>query len=318
MTFSFVIPFWNERETLGPLMDRLTKLIKANNWRAEVILVDDGSTDGYAQILRPYLERGDPPCKLIRLRRNFGQTAAMQAGFEACKGEVVVSLDADLQNPPEEVPKLIAKIQEGFDVVSGWRRPRRDPFLSRVLPSLVANFLIRRTTRVPLHDFGCTLKAYRLNILHEFRLYGEMHRFIPVYASWQGAKIAEVEVTHEPRKSGHSKYGMIRIFKVLLDLVTIKFLGDFSTKPMYFFGGPGLILLALGFVATVVTAVQKFCYGTWVHRNPMLLLAVFFSIMGVQLFLIGLLAEISIRNYYESQGKKTFSIMEVKGCGLEA
>ncbi len=317
MTFAFVIPFFNEKESLSPLLDKLIEVIRSQNWKSEIILVDDGSTDGCEKNLEPYLHQS-PPCKLIRFRRNFGQTTAIQAGFEACTADVVVTMDADLQNAPEDIPRLIERINQGFDVVSGWRRHRADPFFSRTLPSLIANVLIRRVTGVPLHDFGCTLKAYRLNILREFRLYGEMHRFIPVCASWQGARIAEVEVTHHPRRHGESKYGMIRVLKVVLDLLTIKFLGDFSTKPLYFFGGTGMVLVSIGAVAALVTAIEKYVYGDWVHKNPLLLLAVFFSLMGVQMILIGLLAEIGVRNYYESQGKKTFSILEIRGKGLDA
>lgn len=311
MTLSFVIPFFNEQENLPVLLERLYAVIAQQSWQAEVILVDDGSQDGSARVVQELLKTWDH-LHLIRLRRNFGQTAAMQAGFEAAKGDVIVTLDADLQNPPEDIPKLIQKIQEGYDVVSGWRKSRQDHFFTRNLPSAIANALIRKVTKVPLNDFGCTLKAYRREILNEFRLYGEMHRFIPVHASWLGAKITEVEVSHAPRIHGESKYGLIRIFKVLLDLLTIKFLGDFSTKPLYLFGGFGMGLISLGCLATLTTAIQKICFDVWVHKNPMILLAVFFLLMGVNLTLIGLLAELGIRQYYESQGRKTYSVLVEK------
>lgn len=316
MTLSFVIPFYNEKENLPLLLDRLLKVCREQKWSHEVILVDDGSTDGYRPALAPFLD-GREAVRLIRFRANYGQTAAIQAGFEAARGEVVVTLDADLQNDPEDLPRLLAKMEEGYDVVSGWRRRRQDPFLHRRLPSLMANLVVRWITGIPLHDFGCTLKAYRRTALSEFRLYGEMHRFIPVFVSWHGGQIAEMEVTHHPRVHGSSKYGMIRVVKVLLDLITIKFLGDFSTKPLYFFGGAGFLLGGIGVILTLVTAVEKLFYGVWVHRNPMLLLAVFFLLMGTQLVLIGLLAEMSMRHYYESLGRKTYSIRETIGRGLE-
>jgi glycosyltransferase involved in cell wall biosynthesis len=314
MTISFVIPFFNEKENLPLLIQKLIDISKSQGWKSEIILVDDGSTDGYD--IRQDLE-GKHPHRLIRLRKNFGQTAAMQAGIEAAQGEIVVTMDADLQNDPADIPKLIAYMEKGYDVVSGWRKNRQDTFVSRILPSVVANWMIRKITGVPLHDFGCTLKAYRRTILQEFQLYGEMHRFIPVHASWYGAKIVEVEVDHHPRRFGQSKYGIIRLFKVVLDLITVKFLGDFSTKPLYFFGGAGMSLIVLGVLATSWTAYQKLHDGIWVHRNPLFLIAIFFLLSGLQLVLIGLLAELAVRNYYESQGRRTYSIAKVQGAGLE-
>jgi glycosyltransferase involved in cell wall biosynthesis len=319
LRISCVIPFLNEKENLPLLLQSLTRVLKAQNWQSEIVLIDDGSTDHYESAIEEFLKASGPiPCKLVKMRRNFGQTAATQAGFELSNGDIVVTMDADLQNDPEDIPKMIDLLEKGYDVVSGWRKNRKDPFFTRILPSVAANYIIRWVTNVNLHDFGCTLKVYRREILKEFRLYGEMHRFIPVHASWHGANIAEVEVSHHSRIHGTSKYGLVRFLKVILDLITVKFLGDFSTKPLYFFGGFGLALFFLSGCAVITTLVQKFVYQVWVHRNPMFLIAIFFCIVGVQLILIGLIAELGIRNYYESQSRKTYSISTIRGKGLES
>jgi glycosyltransferase involved in cell wall biosynthesis len=237
----------------------------------------------------------------------------MLAGMDYSCGEVIVPLDADLQNPPSEIPKLLAKLDEGYDVVSGWRRDRKDKMISRKIPSVIANWLIGRISGVPLHDYGCSLKAYRRDAIEGVRLYGEMHRFIPVYASWQGAKVTEVPVLHRAREFGDSKYGINRTFKVILDLLTVKFLGDYGQKPIYFFGFLGMFLCLLGGMAGVETLIEKWLIGTKVHTNPFIFLAIFLSIVGVQSIMMGLLADLQMRTFYESQGKRTYLIRNMVG-----
>jgi glycosyltransferase involved in cell wall biosynthesis len=243
---SFIIPCFNEVENLPRLLPELLRVIDENRLSAEIVIVDDGSKDGSFDVLREHAEH-DPRLKVVRFRRNFGQTAAMVAGIDHAQGEILVLMDADLQNDPSDVPKLLEKIREGYDVVSGWRRDRKDKWLTRRVPSQIANWIISRISGVRLHDYGCTLKAYRRSALEGVNLYGEMHRFIPIYASWSGGKVTEMVVNHRPRVAGVSKYGLGRTFKVILDLVTVKFLGSYSTKPIYFFGGFGLILFLIGF-----------------------------------------------------------------------
>jgi glycosyltransferase involved in cell wall biosynthesis len=244
----------------------------------------------------------------VQFRRNFGQTAAMAAGFNFASGDVLIAIDADLQNDPEDIPAVLARLREGYDVVSCWRRDRKDRWLTRTLPSRLANGLISRISGVHLHDYGCTLKGYRREVMEHIRLYGEMHRFIPIYASWAGARVTEIEVRHHPRTRGISKYGLSRTYKVLLDLITVKLLGSYSTKPMYFFGGAGLLscLAAIGFAAW--TLIDKLAYDIKAHRNPLLLLAVFLFLLGVQFILMGLVAELVIRTYFESQGKQPYIV----------
>jgi glycosyltransferase involved in cell wall biosynthesis len=271
----------------------------------EILFIDDGSTDDGVRILRE-LAASDPRVKVLEFVRNFGQTAAMAAGFAHARGDLVVPLDADLQNDPADIPRVIATLDEGWDVVSCWRKNRRDPWLTRVLPSNLANWLISRISGVRLHDYGCTLKGYRRSIVQHIRLYGEMHRFIPIFASWAGARVTEIQVSHQPRLFGKSKYGIMRTGKVLLDLITIKFLGSFSTKPMYLFGGLGFASFAAGGLLAAATLYQKFFQGVKAHRNPLLLLSVFVFIVGVQFILFGLVAELIVRTYHESQGKATY------------
>lgn len=309
---SIVIPCFDEEATIPRLieaLDRTVAELEAAGRSTEVIVVDDGSRDGSWRRLRE-ARPGRPWLRLVRFRRNFGQTAAMAAGFERARGAYVVPMDADLQNDPADIPRLIARLEEGYDVVSGWRRNRQDKALTRRLPSRVANWLIGRIGGLHLHDYGCTLKAYRREVLADMRLYGEMHRFIPLYAKWAGARITEEVVQHHPRREGRSKYGLGRTLKVLLDLLTVKFLGDYSTKPLYFFGRWGLLLCLGGVVCGAVTLVQKFAYGYWAHRNPLLLLAVMLFVVGVQFLLMGLQAELQVRTYHESQQKPIYLVAE--------
>jgi glycosyltransferase involved in cell wall biosynthesis len=304
---SFVIPCYNEVENLPRLFDELRKIIDGHAIDAEIVIVDDGSRDGSYDILANEARR-DERVKVLRFRRNFGQTAAMVAGIDHARGEVLVFLDADLQNDPADVPRLLEKIDEGYDVVSGWRKDRKDKMVTRRLPSMMANWIISKISGVKLHDYGCTLKAYRRRALEGAQLYGEMHRFIPIYASWSGGKVTEMVVNHRPRIAGVSKYGLGRTFKVILDLVTVKFLGNYATKPIYFFGGLGLIVVLLSFLAAGFTLYQKFADDVWVHKNPVATLAVLLFIVGLQLVLMGLLAELLIRVYHESQRKRIYRL----------
>jgi dolichol-phosphate mannosyltransferase len=251
--------------------------------------------------------------RAVIFRRNHGQTAAMQAGIDHATGDVIVPLDADLQNPPGEIPKLLAKLDEGYDVVSGWRKDRQDKALTRKLPSQVANWLIGKIGGVPLHDYGCSLKAYRRDVIEDVRLYGEMHRFIPIYAKWQGAKVTELPVLHRAREHGESKYGLNRTFKVVLDLFIVKFLGDYGQKPIYMFGGFGLLMCSLGVLCGAETLVEKFFFDTMVHKNPMILLAIFLFLIGIQSILMGILADLQMRTFYESQGKRTYIVRQALG-----
>lgn len=312
---SVIIPCFNETDGVDQLLDALGKTVATlagQGKTTEVILVDDGSTDDtFAKIEARVTDC--PWLVAVQLRRNYGQTAAMSAGFDRARGEVIVPMDADLQNDPSDIPKLLAKLDEGYDVVSGWRKKRQDALLRRKVPSRIANWIIGRVTGVKLHDYGCTLKAYRAEYLSGVRLYGEMHRFLPVYASWEGARITEMEVTHHPRTWGSSKYGLARTLKVVLDLITVKLLGDYSTKPLYLFGRPGLLCCFLGFLCGVVALVEKFSLGVWVHRNPLALLAVMMFIVGVQLIGMGLLAELQVRTYHESQKKRIYKVRRELG-----
>jgi len=310
---SVVIPCYDEQETIPRLVTALDKTVadlEQAGRPTEVIVVDDGSRDDtWARLAEAAKAR--PWLRLCRFRRNFGQTAAMSAGFARARGAYIVPMDADLQNDPDDIARLVARLEEGYDVVSGWRKDRQDRALTRRLPSRIANWIIGRTGGLPLHDYGCTLKAYRREVLEPVRLYGEMHRFIPIYAKWSGARITEMVVSHHARKEGRSKYGLGRTLKVLLDLMTVKFLGDYSTKPIYLFGRWGFRLIFAGVVCGVITLVQKFMYPDhYAHRNPLLLLAVMLFIVGIQLIGMGLLAELQVRTYHESQSKPIYLIAE--------
>jgi len=308
-TLSVIIPVHNELENVKPLYERLESVLKNLDRDYEVLFVDDGSTDGTREVLKQIAEK-DPHIKLILFSRNYGQTAAMSAGFQFAQSDIVVAMDGDLQNDPADIPRLLSKMEEGYDVVSGWRQHRFDPWLSRQIPSRLANKIISWIGGVHLKDYGCTLKAYRSSYVRKIRLVGEMHRFIPIYAHGMGARIAEIPVNHHPRLHGRSKYGLTRTFKVLLDLVTVKFLGTFSTKPIYLFGGLGMFCIFLGVLASVITLIQKWIYGIWVHRNPMISISIFFLLVGFQFVMMGLLAEIMIRIYHEAQNHPPYWIRE--------
>jgi len=325
---SVALPVYNESESVAPLCEELHKTMSSLGRTYEIVLIDDGSTDGTWEKLVEQSHRF--PClKLIKLRRNFGQTAAMSAGFMESSGNVVITLDADLQNSPSDIPMLIKKLDEGYDVVSGWRKGRKDPFLSRKLPSMMANALISRITGVYLHDYGCTLKAYRREILENIRLYGEMHRFIPALACWVGGKICEVEVAHHPRRFGLSKYGISRTTRVILDLMTVKFLMQYSKGPIQIFGKIGLwtllpallflLFLVFGNVLSWIPAMEHTSvawFGVELAKRPFWILAPFMLIVfGMQFISIGLLAEILIRTYHESQDKPIYVIKETVQSG---
>jgi len=306
---SVVVPLLDEQDNLPPLYEQITRSLTGRH-EYELIFIDDGSTDRSFEILKG-LQASDPRVRVIRFRRNFGQTAALSAGFARARGEVVVALDADLQNDPADIPMLVAKLDEGYDVVSGWRKVRHDAALKRKLPSRLANGLISYITGVRLHDYGCTLKAYRREILAETRLYGEMHRFIPALASWSGARVTECVVNHRPRTAGRAKYGLGRTLKVVLDLMTVKFLGSFSTKPIYAFGGLGLFTALLAFLFAWIVVYQKIEHKTDMSGNPLLLLSAVLVITTVQFILMGLIAELLVRTYHESTNRPTYVIREV-------
>jgi glycosyltransferase involved in cell wall biosynthesis len=310
---SVVLPVFNEAANLPALHEALTSVLDELGTTYEVIYVDDGSVDGSFATLRRLAGKA-PHVRLIRLRRNYGQTAAISAGIAAAAGDLLCVLDSDLQNDPRDIPRLLAKLDEGFDVVSGWRRDHKDRLLSRRLPSWIANRVISWITGVPLHDYGCTLKVYRVDALQGIRLYGEMHRLIPAFAAHEGARVGELVVRHHPRRAGRSSYGIDRTLKVVLDLIVIKFLFGYSTKPIYVFGAIGLGSCAAGVLAGVVTVYEKLASGVYVHRNPLILLAVFLFLLGVQCVLMGLLAELLIRTYHESQRKATYAVAERVNC----
>jgi len=306
---SVVVPLFNEQDNVRSLYEQITATL-AGRHNYEIVFIDDGSTDGSFERLRQLFD-ADRKVRVIRFRKNFGQTAALSAGFAYAKGDIVVAVDADLQNDPADIPKLIAKLDEGFDVVSGWRKDRHDKTITRVIPSKIANWIIAKITGVNLHDSGCTLKAYRREVLAETKLYGEMHRFIPALASWSGAKIGEVVVNHRPRTAGVAKYGFSRTFKVILDLITVKFLGSFSTKPIYVFGGLGVLSAVGALVFGGFVLYEKIDRGFDMSGNPLLILSAVLLITTVQFILMGLLAEMLVRTYHESQNRPTYVIKEV-------
>ena len=308
---SVVVPLLNEQDNISPLYEQITQTL-TGKYNYEIIFVDDGSTDDSFTILSK-LQKADNKMRVIRFRKNFGQTAALAAGFAHARGKIIVAIDADLQNDPADIPKMIEKLDEGFDVVSGWRKKRHDNAITRLIPSKIANWLIATITRVKLHDFGCTLKVYRSEVLAETKLYGEMHRFIPALASWNGASICEMVVNHRPRTAGAAKYGLNRTLKVVLDLITVKFLGSYSTKPIYIFGGLGLIsgLASVAFGFAVLY--QKFISPTHLamNRNPFLILTAMLFTATIQFILMGLIAELLVRTYHESQNRPTYVIKEI-------
>jgi glycosyltransferase involved in cell wall biosynthesis len=310
LKISIIIPIYNELENLQLLNEALHSALDDPTIEWEAILVDDGSSDASPDILRGLAEKDPIHLRVIELRRNYGQTAAIAAGIDHSSGDIIILMDADLQNDPADIPLLVEKINEGYDVVSGWRVNRQDKFLSRVLPSKMANSLISRVTGVHLHDYGCTLKAYRREVLTGFRLYGEMHRFIPAYAKIQGAKITELQVTHHPRRFGKTKYGLNRTIKVVLDLLTVKFLMSYSSKPIYLFGGTGMVLMASSMAVLLFLLVRRLWIGTSVLSSPLFTASLMFLVLGFQSVLMGLIAELLVRTYYESQDKPTYTVRQ--------
>lgn len=306
---SVVVPVYNEEENIPHLYQRLTSELEQIGLPYEIIAIDDGSRDRSFVLLRD-LACADRRLRVVRFRRNFGQTAAFSAGFDRARGEVVVTIDADLQNDPADIGALLAKIEEGYDVVSGWRAHRQDPFLNRRLPSIIANRLISWATGVRLHDYGCSLKAYRLEVVRGIRLYGELHRFIPAIASWQGVTVTELPVRHAPRRFGKSKYGISRTLRVLLDLVTVRFLLSYGTRPMQIFGLLGLLAGGLGMLIGVYLTWIKLAYGAAIADRPLLLLAVLLIVLGVQFISLGLIGELVVRTYYEAQAKPIYVVRE--------
>lgn len=305
---SIVVPMRDEAANVAPLLTGLREAMAAQARPWEAILVDDGSKDGTWEALKAEAGR-DPRVRALSFRHGQGQTPALMAAIDHAKGDIIVPIDGDLQNDPADIPKLLAKLDEGYDVVSGWRRDRKDE-ASRTLTSRIANTLVAKLSGVPLHDFGCTLKAYRREALVETRLYGEMHRFVPIYAAWQGARIVELPVNHRPRSHGRSKYGFERIFKVVLDLMVVKFLTQYETKPIYVFGAAGLFFFAISLVAGVSALYLKFFDGTSFIQTPLPLLFTLGFITGVMCLLMGLLAEVLVRTYFESQGKRPYVVRE--------
>jgi glycosyltransferase involved in cell wall biosynthesis len=311
---SIVVPVYNEEENIHGIHREVVTALGESGIDFELILVDDGSSDGSLGKLRE-VAAADDRVKVIRLRRNFGQTAAMTAGFDAASGRVVIPMDGDLQNDPADIPRLLAKIDEGYDVVSGWRRDRKDAFLNRILPSILANRFISGMTGVRLHDYGCTLKAYRREVLDGINLYGEMHRFVPALVSQIGARVTELPVNHRPRLHGKSKYGIFRTLRVILDLLTVKFLLTYSTRPIQLFGRLGVYTLLASFLSGGVTVYMKLFLHTSMNRNPLLLLTALLLFMGVQFIVLGLLGELNARTYYEAQGKPIYVIKEKINLG---
>jgi glycosyltransferase involved in cell wall biosynthesis len=307
---SVVVPVFNELESLEILHQQIKAVLVSLERTYEIIYVDDGSTDGSSSKLQELAE-ADNTVVVIQLRRNFGQTSALSAGIDYAQGEVVVCQDADLQNDPEDIPRLLAKLDEGYDLVSGWRKDRQDHWLWRKTTSTLANWIISRVVDFKLHDIGCTLKAYRRELLNHIRLYGQMHRFIPALALQVGAKVAEIPVNHKPRLYGRSKYGLGRTFSVILDLLTIKFLGNFTSNPLRVFGGSGLVLMGLSFLVGIIMLFQKFYYDLSLIQTPLLLLSSMLFILGFFCVLQGFTAEMLIRTYHESQGKPTYIIRQI-------
>ena len=312
---SVFLPVYDEESNLLPLHAKLDEALKKLDVSAEIVYVDDGSTDGSLQVLREIASR-DPRVRVVALRRNYGQTAAMAAGIYASRGEVLIPMDADMQNDPVDIGRLLEKLDEGYDVVSGWRKNRKDKMITRRIPSMLANRLISWIGGVALHDYGCSLKAYRRESLEDVRLYGEMHRFIPIYASWAGARVAEIPVEHHARTMGKSKYGLSRTIKVVFDLITIKFMASYQTKPLYLFGWAGLLTFGASLLSTLLACLMKFV--SWPHhadfiQTPLPVMAMVTLVLGVQLFLMGLLAEMLVRTYHESQAKPIYAVREKIG-----
>jgi glycosyltransferase involved in cell wall biosynthesis len=307
MDLSVVIPIKDEQDNLTRLHDRLTEALAPLPLSYEIVLVDDGSTDGSFTVLQR-LTAADPRLKVVRLRRNFGQSAAMQAGMDHAAGDVIVTMDGDLQNDPADIPMLLARLNEGYDAVFGLREKRQDDFLIRKLPSWMGNWLIRKVTGVTIKDMGCTLRALRRDLAEQLHLYGEMHRFIPVLAQQTGANVIQVAVRHHPRTAGKTKYNLTRTVRVLLDLITVKFMHSYLTRPMHVMGLAGLVSMGLGCVSLVITVAMKWTSGQWMTGNPFFLFSALLEIIGVQFISMGLLGELVTRTYFESQGKKSYTV----------
>lgn len=315
LELSIIVPVFNEQESLESLHQEICDSL-GGKYTYEVLFIDDGSNDDSFRVLGN-IRQGSNNVRVIKFRKNFGQTAALAAGFEHARGDVIIPLDADGQNDPADIPAMVAKLNEGYDIVSGWRRKRHDNVITRTLPSRIANWLISRITGVKLHDFGCSLKAYRADSIRHIRLYGEMHRFIPALASWGGEKVTEMVVNHRPRTSGVTKYGLNRTFKVVLDLITIKFLASFSTKPIHVFGGLGVLSGLGAFVSGFIMLYQKFISPEHLamNRNPLLVLTPLLIMTSIQFILMGLLAELLVRIYHESQGRRIYMVDEILEAG---
>lgn len=307
---SVIVPIYNEEGNIEQVYSALKAVLQNHGRPYEIVFIDDGSKDDSYRILAG-LKENDSFCRVIRFRRNFGQTAALSAGFAYAHGDVVVTMDGDLQNDPSDIPSLLAKIEEGYDVVSGWRVARKDKFLTRRVPSICANWLISRITGVKLHDYGCTLKAYRREVAQNIDLYGEMHRFIPAMASWMGVSVTEIPVNHHPRVYGKSKYGLSRTLRVFLDLITVKFLLSYATKPLQIFGTLGFLSAVAGFALGAYLSIDKLVMGNRLSDRPLLLLAILLTLVGIQFISMGLLGEMMVRIYHEGQKKPTYVIKEI-------
>ncbi|MQY75463.1 MAG: glycosyltransferase [Actinobacteria bacterium] len=310
MDLSIVIPIYNERESVDRLYKELDKSLLKLGIDYEVIFIDDGSVDGtYNKLLE--IHKKNSSYKIIRFRRNFGQTAAISAGFNYSKGDAIITLDADLQNDPQDIPVMLNKLNEGYDIVSGWRKNRKDKAITRRFPSVIANKIISKLTGVYLHDYGCTLKAYKREVVKNIELYGEMHRYIPAVASWMGVKVAEIPVTHHSRKFGKSKYGISRTIRVILDIITIKFLLSYSQRPIQIFGLVGLFSGTVGFIITAYLIIMRIFFNQGLADRPLFILSIFMIFIGIQLITMGLLAEITMRIYHEAQEKPTYVIKDI-------
>ncbi|NET48195.1 MAG: glycosyltransferase family 2 protein [Merismopedia sp. SIO2A8] len=313
---SIVVPIYNEVESLRPLLEAIANGVISLNIPYEIVCVDDGSTDGTTALLRQQaLERSD--VQAVILRRNYGQTAAMAAGFKHAQATVIVTMDGDLQNDPADIPMLLDKLNEGYDLVSGWRKKRQDDAVTRLLPSKIANWLIGKVTGVNLHDYGCSLKAYRAEVVADMNLYGELHRFLPALAFIEGARITELPVRHHARQFGKSKYGLGRTFRVLMDLFTIFFMKTFLTRPMHVFGLFGLISTGLGSVIGIYLTILKLGFGQEIGDRPLLILAIVLILAGLQLFSFGVLGEMLMRTYHESQGRPIYRVREILGANRQ-
>ncbi len=312
MDISLIIPIYNEEENIPLLHQEIREVMDATEYSYEIIFVDDGSSDTSVQVLEA-LSKEDTNVVVIALRRNFGQTAAMSAGFDHARGDITITMDGDLQNDPHDIPAMVAKLNDGYDVVTGWRFDRKDPFISRKLPSMMANKLISWVTGVGLHDYGCTLKAFRKDVTENIHLYGEMHRFIPAIASGMGISFTEVKVNHRARRFGTSKYGISRTIRVVLDLVTVKFLLSYATRPLHVFGTVGVLSTALGGLIAMIMLIQRQFFDIALGNRPLLLLAVLLMFMGVQFVTMGLLAELVVRTYHESQKKPIYYVRRILG-----